>query len=480
MPYALWLVGLPIGAATVVFLLRRFWAGALIAAVITVLLAWLAISIPADVVLNVLGRTVELDPFSQVVLFLLFSTTAILFVVLIILTGQQTATTTQPFLADTYQAGRVFYPAALVTLSFFVAASLSRHLGVTAILVEVAAIIMVFVIQTERLESTRAALRFLVLASLATPLFLLAAWQVDDVQLSDRIIAGQTVEWVALLAGGGFAIWLAIIPFHSWITSTAAEALPPTAAFVLIAFPAVAILTLVHLLGDWPWLTNASFLIRSVILAGAFTAFVAGLLAGMQRGFSELMGYAALYNLSFIVSLLGVGGDETVLGILFSLVVRSLALILIAVSMSTIKLQTAQVGFAQVRGVVYQMPVATLALILGGVTLAGMPFTAGFAPYWQLLRSLAAIQWWGVVLLAAGSLGVTVGYLRGLYATLSVAGDGEVPNSNSRNGVQMREPLLLVVIMVILMISIVVLGIYPTILINLLQPFVTELTLPAW
>jgi formate hydrogenlyase subunit 3/multisubunit Na+/H+ antiporter MnhD subunit len=477
MPPALWLVGLPIGAATLVFFLRRFWTGALLATATTVFLAWLAVNIPTGVALNVLGRTVELDSLSRLILFLLFITTAILFVTLIILNRQQPSQRVQPFLADNFQAGRVFYPAALVILGFFVAATLSRHLGVTAILIEVAAIIMVFVIQTERLESTRASLRFLVLASLATPLFLLAAWQVDDVQFTDRIIAEQTVGLVALFIGAGFGVWLAIIPFHSWITATAAESLPPTAAFVLIAFPSVAILTLLHLVADWPWLTNVAFLIRGIILAGTVTAFTAGLLSAIQRGFSELMGYAALYNLSFIVALLGIGGDETLTAVIFSLIVRSMALTLVAVSMATIKLRTTQLGFDQVKGVAYQMPVATAALVLGGVTLVGVPFTAGFAPYWQLLQSLAAVQWWSPVLFAVGSLGVTAGYLRGLYGMLT---EPDRKSDKTAPIMQPQEPVLLTLIMLLLMVAIVVTGIYPAILIDLLVPFISGLTLPAW
>ena len=78
---------------------------------------------------------------------------------------------------------------------------------------------------------------------------------------------------------------------------------------------------------------------------------------------------------------------------------------------------------------------------------------------------------------AVGSLGVTAGYLRGLYGMLTRPdrkGDIAAPV------MQPREPLLLALIMVLLMVAIVVTGIYPAILIDLLEPFISGLTLPAW
>ena len=479
MAQVLWLIGLPLGAATLVYFLRRFWAGAAIAAVVALFMAWLAINIPTGVMLNLLGRTVEMDSISQVTLFLLFGATALLFLNLIFVTHtSRQQHPTYNLQTNTSQVGRVFYPAALVILGLFVAASLSRHPGITAIIIELAAIIMVFVIQSERLESTRASLRFLTLVSLATPLFLLAAWTVDSVQLSDRIISQEIVERVALLIGIGFAIWLAVVPFHSWLTTTAAESSPPTAAFVIIAFPLVAVITYLHLLFDWPWLTDSLFLTRAIVLAGVFTAFTGGMLAFIQRGFSELFGYAALFDLGCIIAVLGIGGPTGVLTVLVYAVVRTLALVLIAIAMSTINLSKTSIGFAEIQGIAYQMPVATFALMLGGFTLAGLPFTMGFAPYWHLLHSMAELDSRGVILLVLGGFGVAAGYLRGLRAALSTVAVGQT-QKRGQSTANFKEPLALLILMLGLSFLIILLGIFPALLIEPLDAFVIPLSFPG-
>ncbi|MCG3210622.1 MAG: NAD(P)H-quinone oxidoreductase subunit 2, chloroplastic [Anaerolineae bacterium] len=475
MPHLL-LVGVPIGAATLVFLLRRLRAGAVLAVLTVLFLAWLAVQLPPGVVLNLLGRTIELDSLSKVMLALLFGSTALLFVILIFLTAAQpTQRRALTYLRQTGQQGRFFYPAALIILGLFVAASMSRHLGITAILIELAAILMVFVIQTERLESTRASLRFIILVSLAAPLFLLAARDIDDYQLSGTIVTPENLEQIALFVGLGFAIWLAVIPFHSWMTNTAAESVPVTAAFVLIAFPIVAVSTLMHLLADLPWLVDSQYLVGAIIIAGVTTAFAGGVLAAIQRGFSEMLGYAALFNMGCIITVLGLGGPAAVVTVLVGLTVRALALILIAASLSTLNIGSASVGFSWVRGAAYTMPVATVGLIVGGLTLAGAPFTAGFPPFWQAIRPLAEVDIRGTIFLLAGALGTTAGFLRGLRALLKPP--AQPVRSNGLN-LRFEEPYAILVIIAMLTVITIALGVFPWLVIEPLQLFAGHVAFP--
>ncbi len=477
MPTALWLIALPIGATPLVYLLRRSWLGAIVAALVAFFSAWLAVRLPVGVVLNLLGRTIELDPLSQVTLSLLFAATAALFLTLVPFSfGRRGKRRDAPHSKSIGQEARVFYPAALLILGLFVAAGLSRHLGITAIFIELAAILTVFVIQAERLESTRAALRFLILISLATPLFLLAAWQIDLDRLSGGLESTRNLEQIALFVGLGFAVWLAVVPFHGWLTSAATESSPPMAAFVLIAFPVVAFSTLIHLLVDLPWLVDSVYLVEAMLLAGVFTAFIGGVMAGVQRGFGELLGYAALYNLGSILAVLGLGGRAAVIAVLFSLTVRALALALISVSLSTIHLRVASDGFTQVKGTAWQMPIATAGLVVGGLTLAGAPLTAGFAPYWQLLRSIATVDSRWLVLLILGGVGVAIGYLRGLRAMLS----SNRPNNGQPPDLSLKfsEPLPLLVIIGVLGLTCIALGLFPSLLIEPLQT-VIRISLPV-
>jgi multicomponent K+:H+ antiporter subunit A len=479
MPSALWLIALPVGAAPLVYLFRRVGVGAIVAALVAFLSAWLAIRLPTGLILNFLGRSIELGRLSQAILALLFATTAVLFLISSVsvpfISGVRRRTIEADVLRGT---GRTFYPVSLGILGLLVAATLSHHLGITAIFVEAAAILAVFIIQGSRLEATRAAQRFLVLISLSIPLFLLAAWRIDLYQLTDGLQPTRSIEQTALLVGLGFALWLAVVPFHSWSTTTATETSPTSAAFILIVFPAVAFLTLIQLLADAPWLINTSQLIWAMLVAGIVTACVGGLLTSLQRGYGGLLGYAALYDLGCTLLLLGVGGQTAVITVLGGLTARALALTLIAGSISAIRLQISSDGFVQARGLAQRLPLATAGLMVGGLTLAGSPLTLGFALRWQLIQMIAAIDpRWPALLILAG-LGVAIGYLRGVAALLT---SSSLPASSPRGSPQLfasEEPLLLMVILIVLGLACLLLGVFPGWLIEPLRAATIEIFLP--
>ena len=121
------------------------------------------------------------------------------------------------------------------------------------------------------------------------------------------------------------------------------------------------------------------------------------------------------------------------------------------------------------------MPVASAGLILGGLTLAGVPLTAGFSPYWQLLHSVAQIDSRGVVLLVLGGLGVVIGYLRGLRAALFLDHKaGETPYFS----LKFQEPRALIGVITILGLICLLLGLFPSLLIEPLQTATINIPFP--
>ncbi len=467
MPLALWLVLLPLGAVPVLFLFRNTKLGGGLAALTTLFLAWLAVTLPQGVAWNILGRSVMLDPLAQITLFLVFIAATALFLL--------------PLLCLPYDRGllngvgqgqerRVFYPAGMAILGLLTAASLSRHLGVTAIFIQAAAIFTVFVIQGQRLDSTRAALRFLILMSLATPLFLLAAWHIDQYQLSGGQMLAAYATQTVFFVWGGFAVAMAVVPFHGWLIAIASESAPVTAAFVLIVFPLAALSTLLHLLAELPFLIPSPEFGGAIIVAGLLTATTGGALAAVQRSFSQLTGYSALYYLGAILTALGVGGESAVGLVVVMLTVYVLAMILTAIGVAVIRMHGPDDGFIQIKGLGRQIPAGMMALGLGGAMLAGMPLTPAFAAHWQLFHSLTTINQTAPLPLALAGLGVIIGYLRGFRHALS-----STPG-NSR--VQFTESPVLLILIGFLAMLVIALGLFPALIIEPVQQVVGAVSLP--
>ena len=127
--------------------------------------------------------------------------------------------------------------------------------------------------------------------------------------------------------------------------------------------------------------------------------------------------------------------------------------------------------------VAWKMPVATAGVVLGGLTLAGAPLTAGFAPHWQMYQALAEVDSFGLGLFVVGGLSVSLGYLRGLRAALSP--DPSKPNRDNQTVFTMTEPLPLLLIIVGLGGICLLLGFFPALLIEPLQGLMGRLVLPV-
>jgi formate hydrogenlyase subunit 3/multisubunit Na+/H+ antiporter MnhD subunit len=326
---------------------------------------------------------------------------------------------------------------------------------------QIVIILMAFIIQGGRLVSTRAALRFLTLMSLATPMLLLAAWQLDNYQLESVLPPSpDQYQQTAFLIGFGFALWLAVAPFHSSLTTTGTDCYPASAAFVLVMIPTVSFSVLINLLQQFPELIEAGQLLEHLLIAGVFTAFVGGMLAGIQRGFSQLMSYAALYDLGCILTMLSLKGEDGLLIILVSLTGRAFALSLLVASAAAIRSRHPHDGFVELREIAFQMPVATAGLLIGGLGLAGFPFTISFVSRWEMFSALTTLNVNWSVLLGLSGVSVAVGYLRGLRQLLGY------PTQKPLN---FQEPVILLLFITMLAIANIVLGFFPSLLIESLQ-----------
>ena len=198
-----WLVILPLTAAPLVYLTRHWWLGAYLAAFVSLCTGLLAASLPPTNAIHLGGRTFLLDPLTQQGLAIVFITAAILYVV-----GWR------------FRHSRYFLPLGLVVSGLFAIAGMSRHLGITALVMTLAAIASVPIIQGEQHASVRGAWRFVVLMFLALPWFLLAAWRVDmyredpqnAVMLPQAFVFGGCR--LRFLAGRHTHVWLADLNEH--------------------------------------------------------------------------------------------------------------------------------------------------------------------------------------------------------------------------------------------------------------------------
>jgi formate hydrogenlyase subunit 3/multisubunit Na+/H+ antiporter MnhD subunit len=131
-----------------------------------------------------------------------------------------------------------------------------------------------------------------------------------------------------------------------------------------------------------------------------------------------LMGYAALADMGAAQLALGLRTPMGLNGALLSLGTRALSLTVMAMGISLIRHRAEGDDFDTLMGWGRRVPWATAALVIGGLSLAGLPPGPGFAVRWSITRLIAREQVSGALLLLLASVAVGIGVVRALMALL--------------------------------------------------------------
>jgi hypothetical protein len=271
------LVAVLLVTAGVLYILRRIEPlAALLAAGISALLAMALWRLPLTTV-RLAGRTVELGQ-SAVWQELSFQLSLASRPLLVFLLG--TAALTFILAWRTYQ-GRTFYPLGLALVALWGIVALVRPLIYAPLALVLVAILAVFVIQAGRPGDTRGAWRQLVFPVLAVPLFVVAAWYLEQGPLNpDDQTPYQIAGWLLI---AGFILLLQPAPLHIAMPSVAGSAPPVVAVFLWIGGQATALFLLQRFLVSYPWLGSTIVCARWLLWLGMFTALFSGLLAATRQ-----------------------------------------------------------------------------------------------------------------------------------------------------------------------------------------------------
>jgi formate hydrogenlyase subunit 3/multisubunit Na+/H+ antiporter MnhD subunit len=242
-----------------------------------------------------------------------------------------------------------------------------------------------------------------------------------------------TPEPVALTAFGlmvfGLLIKSALLPFHFWLPAAHSMAISPASAilsalvikasfFLLLriwfmVFPTVTqpiISPMLH-----PFLTPGQLL----GVLGSLAMLWGALQAVRQTQFKLLIAYSTVSQMGYLFllfALLSAPGAEdwsalTWTGTIFHAFSHGLAKAALLLAVGCLALALGTDDLEAMRDIAGRLPVVTFTLAVAGVSLMGLPPSAGFVAKWMLLcAALASGQWWWAVVIVLGSL-LTAAYV---------------------------------------------------------------------
>jgi formate hydrogenlyase subunit 3/multisubunit Na+/H+ antiporter MnhD subunit len=228
---------------------------------------------------------------------------------------------------------------------------------------------------------------------------LIAGWMLDSLGVTSA--TPELAQRTTLLLALGFAVIMAVPPFHHWLPSVAETTNPYPLAFVTILLQSAGLFFLLRLLDSYSWLRTITGLFESIRWVGIAMVTFGSMLAIAQKSFSKVMAYALITDFGVVLLAVGAGTSEGYRLALGLSGVRVVSLAVWAMGSAEIIDRPGNDSFPVLRGAAYQSPIGVASALVGLASMAGFPLTAGFPGRWALLTTLARIDplaGWAVIL----------------------------------------------------------------------------------
>jgi NADH:ubiquinone oxidoreductase subunit 2 (subunit N) len=313
------------------------------------------------------------------------------------------------FGAGVIKADNIFTPIGLGMISLAVAALSVEPFLYAALLVEIVVLLSVPMLAPPGKPIGQGVLRYLIFQTIAMTFILLAGWAAGGVEANpaDEKLLLQTV----VLLGLGFAFWLAIFPFYTWIPLLTSEVKPYLAGFILSLLPLIALLLTLDFLNAFAWLRDFSLIPSVLSISGALMVVMGGLLAAFQNHLARLLAYAVILELGFSLLALSLGSQVGLQIFVSFFLPRILTFALWALALSEIGAGEST-AFEHVRGRIRQKPIAGISILVAGFSLSGLPLLAGYPLRQVLFENLGQLSTVLVTWVILGSIGMLVGSFR--------------------------------------------------------------------
>jgi hypothetical protein len=268
----------------------------------------------------------------------------------------------------------------------------------------------IFVLQAGRPINPGGPLRLLIPPVLAFPLFLVAAWYIEQIPLNPQ--ETTVVVTAARLLALGLLLLLAPVPLHSALPATAQSAPPVVTSLLTLLYQLALLHLLYRVVSTFPFVAEQTLLGTWLTLAGLVTAIWGGIAAAGASHPGRLWGYAALHDWGLIIMVLAVPGVRSWPLVLFLFSLRAVSMLTAATGLSALERHTEGFDEEKVPGIGMRTPWNSAAYLLGGLGLTGFPLSAGFTGHWAALQIVAETDWRlaAAVLIASG--GAIFGFIR--------------------------------------------------------------------
>jgi NADH-quinone oxidoreductase subunit N len=284
----------------------------------------------------------------------------------------------------------------------------------------------------------------------------------DMMKVLPGVIDKPAVVIGLLLTLSGFFFKLAVFPFHLWAPDVYQGAANQVTAYIATASKVAAIALLIRMIALTGTAAASNYLVHVLVMLSIVSMTVGNLAAIVQKDMKRLLAYSTIahagYVLIGILSMSQAGYSGVIFYALALLVMKFTAfLVLVRVADDDRNLQLDQLA-----GLHQRSPLLAMALMVSIFSLAGIPPTIGFTA--KLFVFLAAMKQGYFTLVLIAMINVVISlyyYLLIIKAAYLLKPEKALP--------KLRLSLPVKVLAALLMIAMVVIGIFPTYILEIAE-----------
>ena len=214
----------------------------------------------------------------------------------------------------------------------------------------------------------------------------------------------------------GIGLKLALFPLHTWLPNAYAFSPSMVSAFVAATGTKVSVYVLLRFYFTVfdPAPLFETLPTRELFIALSVAAMlIASLVAVFEKDVKRLFAYSSVAQVGYITLGLGVDNLSSLTGSIVHLLNHGVTKGAIFLLLGAVALRTGSVAMtvSGLSGLGRRMPLTAFALVIAGLSLIGIPGTAGFVTKWYLIvGALDLGLWWLVGVIALSSL-IAVAYV---------------------------------------------------------------------
>jgi hydrogenase-4 component F len=171
----------------------------------------------------------------------------------------------------------------------------------------------------------------------------------------------------------GYGTKIGFVPMHSWLPDAHAEAPTPISALLSAVLLNCAMYALMRYDAIVSHSVGPAFPHTLLLIFGVMSMVVAGLLILVQRNLKRMMAYSSVEHMGVIAIGLALGGPLGAYGALLHIFNHSVGKSLLFFSAGNVRENFGTLRMDSIRGMARTLPYTSIALVVGGVAIVGLP-----------------------------------------------------------------------------------------------------------